>query len=57
MGYGFYGTSVCGNHLLSAVMQLKGQFTECPLNTDDPKRFSFKGARELLQLCIQLGLL
>lgn len=57
MGYGFYGTSVCGNHLLSAVMQLKGQFTECPLNTDDPKRFSFKGARELPQLCIQLGLL
>lgn len=47
----------CGNHLLSASLQLKGQFTECPLNADDPKRCSFKGIWELLQLCIQLGLL
>lgn len=57
LGMDFMVLLCCGNHLLSAVLQLKGQCTECPLNTDDPKRCSFKGAWELLQLCIQLGLL
>ena len=47
----------CGNHLLSAVLQLKGQFTDCPLNADDPKRYSIKVAQELLQLRVQLYLL
>lgn len=57
LGMDFMVLLCCGNHLLSAVLQLKGQCTECPLNTDDPKRCSFKGAWELLQLRIQLGLL
>lgn len=47
----------CGNHLLSAALQFKGQFAEWPLNADDPKRYSFKGAQELLQLGIQRDLL
>lgn len=40
----------CGNHLLSVVLQLEGQFTERPLNADDPKRFSFRKAQTLHQL-------